>query len=360
MRQSLVYIAMGIGLFLFFAAVNVAFADSSLSFSSPPAQIQEGERVTIDVRVESLNQSINAVSGAISFPGGLVDVVGFPREGSIINLWTQEPKVVRGKILFEGVVFNPGFQAANGLLFRVTFEAKQTGTVGISFAEGAVLANDGRGTNVLTTLSSKSFKIVPGRLPRPGITEYVTPSGQRLAALPVIIEYSALVTAPDGLYLKGKGEPEALTKIIFKDVAAKSLGEKLVAFLQTKRKKLDEVLVNNDALGDFQYVSPKNLIAGVYNVTPFLVDEESNTEKPGFGVQLLVDDSKIVKGLVVLINVLGLLIPVVALAVIVYFIPWYSWHRMRVLRRKLGIEEEKLALTEHELERHDRGLNKPD
>ena len=98
-------------------------------------------------------------------------------------------------------------------------------------------------------------------------------------------------------------------------------------------------------------------MAGVYNTTPFLVDINTNTEKPGLGAQLLVSDSKIVKMLVVLINVLGLLIPVVGLIVIIYFIPWYSFKRMRVLKKKLGLEEEKIELSGHQLERQDKMLD---
>jgi hypothetical protein len=154
--------------------------------------------------------------------------------------------------------------------------------------------------------------------------------------------------------LKGKGEPNALTKIVFKDVSFRSVGERFIGFLLTKKKTLSEVLVKNDAAGAFEYVSATNLVAGVYNATPFLVDESTNTEKPGLGVQLLVSDSKLVKMLVVAINVLGLLIPIVGLGVIIYFIPWYSWKRMRVLKKKLGLEEEKLELSGHALERQEK------
>ena len=79
--------------------------------------------------------------------------------------------------------------------------------------------------------------------------------------------------------------------------------------------------------------------------------------RSGLGVQLLVSDSKVVKALVVVINVLGLLIPIVALCVIIYFIPWYSWRRMRVLKKKLGLEEEKIELSEHQLARQDKILD---
>lgn len=343
---------------------NVAHAQSTnVFFSVPPKQIYEGERLTVDIKIQSPSQSINAVSGTVVFPENLVNVSLISKEKSIIDLWTREPKAGRGKILFEGVVLNPGFQGASGTVFSITFEAKRTGIVYLKLTEGAVLANDGMGTNVLAGLGSTNFRIVPGLTPPATVAKVNDPipeddiivGGPKLVALPVILEYSALVTAEEGLFVKGRGEPSALTKIVFKDVSVKSLGEQLIAALQTKKKKLDEVLVKNDSAGAFNYISPKNLVAGIYNATPFLVEESTNTERPGFGVQLLVDDSKIVKWLVVLINVLGLLIPVVALGVIIYFIPWYSFSRMRVIKKRMGLEEEQLTLSEHQLMRQDVG-----
>lgn len=337
--------------FLFFLwGTDVALAQS-LFFSIPLKQVTIGERLTIEVKVESRSESINAVSGTLSFPENLLRVVSTTKEGSIINLWTQEPTIGRGSVLFEGIILNPGFQGSSGLVFRATLEAKNSGTAVFNFSKGAILANDGRGTNILGSLGSSSFKIVAGApLPEPGVARGF-PS-RRLAALPVITEYSSSVESKDSLYLKGKGEPNTLTKIVFKDVSFKSVGEKFIALLQTKKKKLDEVLVKNDMSGAFQYESGAGLVAGVYNATPFLVDSDNNTEKPGLGVQLLVSDSKIVKALVVVINILGLLIPIVGLGVIIYFIPWYSFKRMRVLGKRLGLEEEKIDISGKQMERH--------
>ena len=340
--------------------INISSArdaqSANLFFSARPAQIQEGERVTIDVKINSPLQSINAISGILSYPPELVRVVSINKEKSIINLWTQEPKLRFDSILFEGVILNPGFQNTNGFVFSITLEAKNKGIVLLKFREGAILANDGRGTNVITTLSSTDFKIIPS----PTYFENKLIAGvssPKPVILPVITDYSSLVGSTDNLYVKGKGGPNTLTKIIFKDVSVKSVGEKLIALFQTKKKKLDEVFVKGDASGAFEYISAKNLMAGVYNTTPFLVDINTNTEKPGLGAQLLVSDSKIVKMLVVLINVLGLLIPVVGLIVIIYFIPWYSFKRMRVLKKKLGLEEEKIELSGHQLERQDKMLD---
>lgn len=338
---------------------NIVLASARIYFSNTPRQVEEGDRLSIDVRVGAKDEPINAVSGAIVFPSDLVKVVAINKEKSLVNFWTVEPKLLKDKISFEGVILNPGFSGEGGFLFKVTFEAKNAGIVNLQLSEGALLANDGLGTNVLADLGSANFKIVRAQpvIPLKPVAE--TPQGipDRKLALPVIVEYPPSINTKDTFTLRGKGEPGFLTRIVFKDLSSKSLGERFIERLQTKKKKLDEALVKNDENGSFEYISPNNLLAGVYNATPFLVDEDTNIEKPGFGAQLLVSDSKIVRGLVVVINVLGLLIPIVLLCVIIYFIPWYSWLRMRILRKKIGLEEEKLEISEHQLKRQDKILD---
>ncbi len=343
-------------LLLCVVGLNTVYAQSpSVFFNNLPKQVSEGSRVSVDIRIQSSTQSINAISGVLAFPSNLVNVLSISKDASIIDIWTREPKVTRNGISFEGVVLNPGFKGASGLVFRVNFEAKNTGTVFLNFTEGAILANDGLGTNVLAKLGATNFRIVPSSLVLEEKSDPTfPPRDNRLSALPVITEYSQSVLSGQTAFLKGKGEPNALTKIVFKDISFKSVGEKFLEFLQTKKKKLDEVLIKNNPDGSFEYITNNNLLAGVYNATPFLVDDKTNTEKPGFGVQFLVSDNKIVKSLVVAINILGLLIPIVGLGVIIYFIPWYSWRRMRVLKKKLGLEEEKLEISGHQLERQEK------
>lgn len=348
---------------LFFGTQQVEA--SSLFFSAPPKVVEEGDRLTVDIRVESVNTSINAVSGALAYPADLLRAVSVSKNNSIVNLWTREPKIVRDRVVFEGVIMNPGFQSPSGLVLRVTFEAKKAGSVILDFSEGALLANDGLGTNILASLNSTNFKII-ARKPvfdtkqpvaiAPGLPGQVEVG--KIVALPVITEYSPLVNPTDEIYVKGRGEPNALTKIVFKDVSVKSLGERFISMLQTKKKTPGEILVTNNEKGLFEYVGSKNLVAGVYNATPFLVEKETSLEKPGFGVQLLVNDSKVVKYMVVAINVLALVIPIVGLLVIIYFIPWYSWRKMRVLKKKLSLEEEQIEISGHQLVRQDKILDR--
>lgn len=361
MKYYRFFIIVSLFFVILFSFGNTVFAASTLFFTKP-SFVSEGDRVTVFLRVRSTDQPINAISGVVTFSENLLKPISVSKESSIINLWTGEPKIIRDRISFEGVILNPGFNGSNGIVLKIVFEAKERGLARLNFSEGSILANDGLGSNVLARLESNTLRINAVSLkpvsPIPSlVVDKENTTDKNIAKLPVILEYNPSILSTEKLYLKGKGEPNTLTKIVFKDISVKSLGEQLLVLLQSKKIRPSEVLVKNDESGSFEYTSGTNLVAGVYNATPFLVDEEQNVDKPGFGTQILVSDSKIVKNLIVFINVLGLFIPIVILCVIIYFIPWYSWLRMRILKKKLGLEEEKIELSGINLARQENLLN---
>jgi len=270
----------------------------------------------------------------------------------VVNLWTTEPIVTRDRISFEGIVLNPGFQGERGQVLQITFRAKQAGTASLKFEEGSILANDGRASNLLIALGSANFSVIPGEAvsKTPELAGGVAGPSMAVLVPPIITEYSANITSQDSIRLKGQGTPEALTKLVFRNVALKSFGERFMDFVQPKKVKLADVLVKNDDTGVFQYISANNLVAGTYLAIPFLVDSQKNIEISGVGAQLFVENSVIVKLLILFINVLVLLIPIVSLVMVIYFIPWYSFKRMRVIKKKLGFEEEKIEISTHQLE----------
>ena len=136
-----------------------ALSDTSISFSNPPKEVRVGDIVTFDIKVNSEKESMNAVSGLMTFPQDKLEIVSISSSGSLINVWTEEPKLKENKIPFEGVIVTPGFKGLGGLVFKVSFKAKKTGIATLSFIEGSILANDGYGTNILDNLSSVNFKI---------------------------------------------------------------------------------------------------------------------------------------------------------------------------------------------------------
>lgn len=329
-----------------------AITPASLFITKQVPSITEGDTVTLDVKVSSLDQPINAVSGTITFPQDMLSVVSVSTAMSILTTWIpQGPAVQRNKIIFQGVVPNPGYRGSGGLILHVTFQTKRHGNALVAFSDGSILANDGHGTNILGSLKSLPLEIsgvgsFDVNSTKPFAFSSDNPQFQgstKPVALPVITEYSDIDSA-DGseIYLKGKGEPNLLTKIAFEDVSHKSFGEEFMSYVQSKKKRLSDVFIKNNNDGLFEYIAPKNLTAGVYNATPFLVDEKTNSTKPGFGVQLLVSDSPFARTLVLVIDALILLVPIIGLLMIIYFISLYFSGRIRNLKLRMKLEEEKI------------------
>ncbi len=151
-----------IGVFLiasFFISQTVSAATLFISPSSN--SYFKSKQFEVSVYVNSTNQSLNAVSGTLVYPSDKLEVVSVSKAGSIFNFWVQEPSFnnAGGKIMFEGIVLNPGFNGSAGKLINVTFRTKNSGSAKLSFSAASVLANDGKGTNILTGTGSATFSI---------------------------------------------------------------------------------------------------------------------------------------------------------------------------------------------------------
>lgn len=117
---------------------------------------------TVSIRANTDGQVINAAEGAISYDTALLDVAGISKNGSIFTLWTADPSAGSGgNISFGGGIPNPGYNGTAGHIFSVTFRAKKAGTAQVRFTSGAVLANDGKGTNILASMGSGSYTLAP-------------------------------------------------------------------------------------------------------------------------------------------------------------------------------------------------------
>jgi hypothetical protein len=161
-------------LMLSFAAVSCVQA-ASLYFSPSSGSHAVGTTFSVNIYVSSVDQAMNAASGVISFPSDKLEVISLSKTGSIFTLWVQEPSFSNsaGTINFEGIVLNPGFTGSNGKVITITFRTKAAGNAPLTFSSGSALANDGKGTNILTGMGDANFSI--GTI-QPGAPEIVTPA----------------------------------------------------------------------------------------------------------------------------------------------------------------------------------------
>lgn len=159
--------------FFFLLVISLSFApaaySASLSFSPSSGQYEVGKNFSVTFLANTDGKTMNASSGTITFPTSNLEVVSISKTGSIFSLWVQEPTFsnASGTINFEGVVLNPGFSGNGGKLLTVTFKPKTAGSAQVKFNTGSILANDGLGTNIASTLSTANYTFVVGEAPVP-------------------------------------------------------------------------------------------------------------------------------------------------------------------------------------------------
>lgn len=165
-------------LFLILAS-EVSAQKASLYLSPSTGTYTVGNTFLVQLKVNSGGVAINAADSALVFDPNDLEVRSLSKEGSIFTLWVQEPIFSNslGTINFAGGKPSPGFTGAAGIIINITFKAKTAGTTNVTFASGSVLADDGKGTNILANMGSGSYRLV-GReitpLP-PAEEEYVPP-----------------------------------------------------------------------------------------------------------------------------------------------------------------------------------------
>ena len=162
---------------VFFFLPNEIFA-ASLSISPSTGVYTTGNTFSVRVVVNTAGQPINAAEGTINFNPKEVSVVSVDRSNSIFNLWVTEPKFsnTAGTINFSGGLPS-GYTGSSGTVFTITFRTISAATARVSLTGGSVLANDGRGTNVLSGMNGGTYTIqAQSSTPAPEVVEYVAPA----------------------------------------------------------------------------------------------------------------------------------------------------------------------------------------
>lgn len=170
------FIVLLIASFLVMPSVILA---ATLSITPGTGVYTAGATFTARVVVNTAGKSINAAEGTVKFNPNELSVVSLDRSGSIFNLWVTEPTFSNsaGTISFSGGLPS-GYTGGSGTVFSITFRAKAAGSPKVSLTGGSVLANDGMGTNVLTSMNGGTYTVqAPSTTPAPEVViEYVAPA----------------------------------------------------------------------------------------------------------------------------------------------------------------------------------------
>lgn len=139
----------------------------TVTFSIPTqGQYEVGEAFPFKVEIAGIQTPINTVQVDIGFDPSVLELVDVSTKESFASIFVQKEidnKV--GYLRLTGGLPNPGFADKTGVFTTLHFKGKKPGTVEVKFLPTTlVLANDGRGTNVVKDLASTSFLILPEKV----------------------------------------------------------------------------------------------------------------------------------------------------------------------------------------------------
>lgn len=163
-----------------FVSIGIVFGESQLFFKLgfPPTpktvsfiiptkgQYRLGEIFPMKIEVAGIKTPINAVQADLGFEPAKIEIENISTEDSFANIFIQkELNNDAGYARITGGLPNPGFFSDRGVFATAFFKGKSPGIVKIEFLPSSmVLANDGRGTNVLKDLASVSYLILPEKI----------------------------------------------------------------------------------------------------------------------------------------------------------------------------------------------------
>lgn len=126
-------------------------------------EIRIGEKVIVNIFLDTEGDNINAFEGLIVFDDDLLELKEIRDGNSIVNFWIEKPKIQEEGVLFSGLTPG-GFNGSNGLMFRMVFEGKSEDEAILNMTEGRILKNDGSGTESRLETHNLRIKITSGKI----------------------------------------------------------------------------------------------------------------------------------------------------------------------------------------------------
>ncbi|MEX0870123.1 MAG: cohesin domain-containing protein [Candidatus Spechtbacterales bacterium] len=162
MSKLILTILISGAVFLGFSSETFA-AEASMRLSPSTGMHTEGSSFKVDVIIDTDGNPINAAEARMTFDPQAINVVSIESENSIFSSWVERPDFSNelGIIEFAGTV-SSGFEGFEGKVMTINFVALRNGVARVRFSSGAIIAADGRGSNIISSLMSGVYTLTPG------------------------------------------------------------------------------------------------------------------------------------------------------------------------------------------------------
>jgi hypothetical protein len=154
-----------------------------------------GEIFEIKVYADSGGQKINAAETELTFNPDALEVQKILTNDSILDSWPTPPTFSnqKGVVRFSGWAKVP-YEGAAGLLVTIRFKALRNMTSNAYLAAGAILAADGSGSNIITSMKSGLYSVGPQHAEIP---EDIMPTTTIVSQEPAIAKIAEAPVMPD-------------------------------------------------------------------------------------------------------------------------------------------------------------------
>ena len=148
----------------FFIFLSIAFLfpyhlfAAEIFYDADTRKVKANTEFEVGVFLSAESENINAVEGILRFPADILEFKELNDGNSIVNFWVERPsRRVENEIIFSGITPG-GFVGKRGLIFRITFLAKNEGNGKLEMQNIKALLNDGNGT--AADISVSPLKII--------------------------------------------------------------------------------------------------------------------------------------------------------------------------------------------------------
>jgi hypothetical protein len=146
-----------IALLIFIAPQSIWAAE--LNFNVKSDKAGDNKQTVVEVRVNPQSKRLNLIEGKIKFTGSMTEHMSVQVENgnSVLSIWPVAPIYNEKDMSISFMGGKPdGFQN-EGLLFILKITSSGVGNLNISYADGSVYLNDGKGTK--ESVYSKSVQV---------------------------------------------------------------------------------------------------------------------------------------------------------------------------------------------------------
>ena len=149
------------GMAIAFFLVPAFASAASLMLQPTQGTFVVGSTFEISIYLNTEDQSVNALDITLQFPAAKLQMVSPATGNSIVGVWTSQPRFDNqsGTIHLQGGIPG-GISVSRGLVATLTFRSRGVGEAVVKFgADSKVLANDGKGTDLLKQTQNGAYEL---------------------------------------------------------------------------------------------------------------------------------------------------------------------------------------------------------